>query len=157
MNKQIENIKHFRKYLLKLTEDLSVEQLNKIPAGYNNNIIWHLAHVGCVVQNVCYVRSGLPITTEDQYFSPYMPGTKPERFIDEEEINIIKALSISSIDRLQSDYEQNVFSQHPYTPSEFIPKVYGMQITNIDEAIDYLIYHEGTHAGYVLAMKHLVS
>ncbi len=103
---------------------------------------------------MCYVRAGLPIAVDDKYFSPYMPGTKPEKFIDEQEIKSTRELFITSIDKLQSDFDKNIFEN--YSPSGMIPKVYGVEVNNIDEAIDYLLYHEGFHGGYMLSMKHLL-
>ena len=154
MNKKIEKLKNFRIFLLKQLSSLTTGQLNTIPAGYTNNIIWNLGHLICAQQNLCYVRSGLPITVDDKYFSPYMPGTKPEGFIDEQDIKSIKELFITSIDQLQSDFDQRIFKN--YSPSVMIPKVYGFEVNNMDEAIDYLLYHEGFHGGYILSLKHLV-
>jgi hypothetical protein len=37
-----------------------------------------------------------------------------------------------------------------------IPKVYGFEVNNIDEAIDYLLYHDGLHTGCIMSLKHLV-
>ena len=65
MTKQIEIIKKTRVSLLELVKDLSTEQLNKIPDGFNNNIIWNLAHMIAAQQGVCYVRAGLaPVVGE---------------------------------------------------------------------------------------------
>lgn len=154
MNKKIEKIKNFRAFLLKEISGLTTEQLNTIPTGYNNNIIWNLAHLICIEQNMCYVRANLPIVVEDKHFSPYMPGTKPGMFINEQEVRNIKELLISSIDKLQVAFDENRFNI--YTPSVMIPKVYGFEVTNIDEALEYLLHHEGFHSGYILSLKHLV-
>ncbi len=65
MNKNIEKIKNLRLFLLKQIDGLTVEQLNQVPIRHNNNIIWNLGNLICAVQNLCYVRSGLPIVVED--------------------------------------------------------------------------------------------
>ncbi len=154
MNRKIENLKNYRQYLLGQLEGLSTEQLNAIPAGYNNNLVWNLAHLVSVAQNLCYVRAGLPIAVDDRYFSPYLPGTRPAGFIDEPEIQTIKALCITSLDRFQADYAKDAFRN--YVPSAGIRQVYGVEVSNIDEAIDYLVYHEGFHGGYMLSLKRLL-
>lgn len=61
MNKQIEIIRKTRVKLLEMLSDLSTDQLNKIPAGFNNNIIWNLAHLVAAQQGICYLRAGLPM------------------------------------------------------------------------------------------------
>ena len=154
MNSNLNKIKNFRLYLLKQISNLTTEQLNYIPSGYNNNIIWNLAHLVSAEQNMCYVRSGLPVTVEDKYFTPYISGTKPVDFVKGEDIEAIKAMLITSVDRLQVDLDNHAFVN--YTPSIMIPKVYGFEVTNIEEALEYLLYHEGYHAGCILSLKHLV-
>lgn len=154
MNSKLDKIKNFRLYLLSQIENLSADQLNYIPSGYNNNIIWNLAHLVAAQQNLCYVRAGLPVAVEDKYFTPYMPGTKPEEFVNEDDVKSIKELLIKSMDAWQSDLDKNKFVN--YSPSVMIPKVYGFEVSNIEDAMEYLLYHDGYHAGYILSLKHLL-
>jgi DinB superfamily len=155
MDKRIEKIKKFRQFLLKQITGLTAEQLNKIPEGYNNNIIWNLAHLICAQQSICYVRAGQSITVNDKYFSPYKTNTRPDAFIDEQEIEDIKKLLISSIDELQTDFEKKIFDN--YSPSENISRVYGVDLNSIDDALEFLLYHEGFHSGYIISLIRLVS
>lgn len=154
MNTKTEKIKNFRLFLLKQIEELSIQQLNKIPTGFNNNIIWNIGHLICVQQNMCYVKARLPIVVEDRYFLPFISGTKPEGFIAEHEIKNIKEIFISSIDKLQSDYDKKIFLD--YSSLTAIQKVFGFEVNNIDSALEYLLHHEGLHAGYILGMKRLL-
>ena len=155
MDKRIEKIKQFREFLLDRITELTPEQLNKIPEGYNNNIIWNLAHLICAEQSICYLRSGQHITVAEKYFAPYKTGTKPDAFIDKQEIETIKKLFISSIDELQADFDKKIFDS--YSPSENILKIYGVEVNNIEDALEFLIYHEGFHSGYIISLIRLVS
>ena len=154
MEAQVERIKSLRRFLLEQVEELTADQLNAIPTGFRNNIIWNLGHLTSAVQSICYSRAGLPVAIDEAYVSPYLPGTKPERYIEADEIAVLKTLAISSLDQLQADVAQHSFSS--YSPSVIIPKIYGVEVTNIQEALNFLLYHEGFHAGYVLALKHLL-
>jgi hypothetical protein len=154
MNNKLDKIKNFRLYLLRQIENLSVDQLNHIPSGYNNNIIWNLAHLMAAQQNLCYVRAGLPAAIGDRYFTPYMPGTKPDGFVNEKDIKEIKELLITSMDAWQSDLDKSKFVN--YSPSVMIPKVYGFEVSDIEDVMEYLLYHDGYHAGCILSLKHLV-
>ncbi len=154
MNLRIENIKHFRRFLLSQIAETTTVQLNTVPTGFNNNIIWNLAHLVAVQQTLCYTRSGQPTVIAQEYIAPYMPGTKPDKVVNDEEIAMVKEQMITSIDRMQADYEANVFIA--YTRAERIKQVYNIEVTNIDEAIDFILYHEGFHIGCILALKHLV-
>ncbi|MBI1228303.1 MAG: DinB family protein [Bacteroidetes bacterium] len=155
MDVRIQKIRKFREFLLKQIEGLSAEQLNKIPEGYSNNIIWNIGHLICSQQSLCYFRSGLTIKVDDKYYSPYKTFTKPDGFIDEQEIAIIKNLLLTTIDDWQLDYANNIFNN--YSASEGILKVYGVELSTIEDAIEFLLYHEGFHSGYIISLIHLVK
>ncbi|MEP0711071.1 MAG: DinB family protein, partial [Algoriphagus sp.] len=65
----------------------SLAQLNKIPEGFNNNLIWNIGHVIVVQQRLVYALSGLPMAISDELFAAYKPGTKPEEQVSEETVN----------------------------------------------------------------------
>jgi len=152
MHQQIEKIKATRTFLLTLIEDLTIEQLNQIPEGFNNNIIWNLAHLTATQQKICYLRTGLQPILQDKYISPYLSGTKPDLFVDAANVETIKTLLFSSLDELESDFKKSFFTN--YTP--FVTR-YGVAIDTIDDAISFLPYHEGYHTGVITVLKKLVK
>jgi hypothetical protein len=147
----IAQIKNTRIFILELVKDLSTEQLNKIPTSFNNNIIWNIAHLTAAQQNMCYVRSGLAVTVEEKHFSPFLSGTKPDKFLKKEEIDSIFNVLLNSIDRLATDYTSGIFVQ--FDPWD---KRYGMRLNSIDDAINFVPFHEGMHIGYIMALKKLI-
>ena len=152
MDKQFEILKSTRKYLLNFIADLTIDELNEVPGGFNNNIIWNLAHLVAAQQGVCYVRGGLDLRISEQYFSTYKPDTKPERFVDQNEVATIKELFLSTIDQLEADYYNNVFSHYNSWTNR-----YGVIHNNIEDTINFLIFHEGLHLGYIMPLKRLVK
>jgi len=152
MHQQIEKIKSTRTFLLTLIEGLTTEQLNQIPQGFNNNIIWNLAHLVSAQQSICYKRSGLQPIVQDKYFTSYLSGTKPDGFIDSNEVETIKALLLSTLNEFESDYKKGFFTT--YTP---VVTRYGVALDNIDDAVNFLPFHEGLHVGYVMALKRMVK
>jgi hypothetical protein len=151
MRESIEIIKGPRIFILNLVKDLTVEQLNHIPQGFNNNLIWNLAHLISGQQGICYTRAGLPIVVDDKYYTPYRPDTKPQGFIDAEEVAIIKELLLSTIDQLETDIQNNLFVNYPAWSSR-----YNLDVSSFDEAMNFLPFHEGLHAGYIMALKRAV-
>lgn len=147
----IDQIKNTRRFILDLVKDLSTEQLNKIPVGFNNNIIWNIAHLTAAQQNLCYVRSGLLPAVPEQYISPFLSGTKPNAPIDALEIESIYLHFINSLDQFKKDYADRLFLTFDQWD-----KRYGMKIKNIDDAIHFIPFHEGMHIGYIMALKKLV-
>ena len=151
MNDQIETIKRTRTHLLELVKELNIEQLNKVPAGFNNNIIWNLGHLVAAQQGICYVRTGLKPHVAEDFIDRYKKGSKPERFLDEEELKQIKELSFLSLDALKQDYESGLWTSYDsWTTS------YGVELNSIEDAIQFLNFHEGLHSGYILALKRVI-
>lgn len=153
MNPKIEKIKKFRLHLLTQLEGLTNQELNYIPPAFNNNIVWNLGHMIAAQQNMCYVKSNRPVAVADKFFTQYFSGKKPESLADELHIDELFKIFITSIDQLQHDYDKKLFSE--YLPSAAILKVYGFEVNDIDSALEYLLYHDGLHAGQILSLKRL--
>lgn len=152
MNKQIETIRKTRTALLETISELNHEQLNKIPTGFNNNIIWNLAHLIAAQQGICYLKAGLPLVVDKEFFLAYKPDSKPEKFVETEDIEKIRALLFSTLDQLELDVQQNLFTYY----RNWITR-YGVEINNIEGAISFLPFHEGLHLGYIMALKRVVK
>lgn len=152
MNLQIERIRKTRQYLLDQIRPLSTEQWNLVPHGFNNNIVWNIGHMIAVQQGICYVRAGIPTHIEEAFFNFYKPGTKPSQFVGPEEIEMIKDLLFSTLLLLENDVTENRFTGYQPWPTR-----YGVEIKSIQEALAFLLYHEGLHGGIVTAMRHIVT
>jgi len=148
MTKQIETIRKIRSVLLEHLKDLSTEQFNQIPHGFNNNIIWNLGHIISVQQGICYKRAGLPTLISDDFFERFKPGSKPEGIISDDEIAHIKQLLFTTLDQLETDYNKQIFSNYTAWSTR-----HGMEIAGIDDGIKFLLFHEGLHSGNIMTMK----
>ena len=152
MNKNIDTIRNERLFLLKLIEEASNEQLNEVPPGFNNNIIWNLAHLVASQQGICYLRAGVALRIDDAFYQRFKPGTKPDRYIDVAEVAAIKELLFSTLDQLAEDYEAGVFSNYTTWTTR-----YGAELAGINDALAFLLYHEGLHTGFIMALKRAVN
>jgi len=151
MNKQLEVIKKTRSNFLRMIEGLSIDQLNHIPRGFNNNIVWHLGHLVYSQQVLCYKLGNTQPHLNLPDFAKYGKGTKPEAFISLEELQILKSQFESLAGLLLKDYSDKKFSSYTeYTTS------YGTTLGSIEDAIAFVSVHEGLHFGYAMALKRLV-
>ncbi len=151
MIKAIQTLKTLRASTLKLVEGLTIEQLNKIPNGFTNNIMWNLGHLIAAQQGVCYTRAGLATPVDQNLIGPYKPGTKPESIVSENEVEEIKALLVATIDQLEADYNKGIFKEYPAFTTR-----YGVELASIEDAIDFLPFHDGLHMGYIMALKRAI-
>jgi len=134
-------------------ENNSLEDLNKIPEGYNNNMIWNIGHIVVTAQLLAYKLSGLPMMVSDDLVNKYKKDTKPEGDISQAEVDEIKALLFSTMEKLEADYKSGIFKEYnTYTVSTT-----GNTLTNIDEALQFILFHEAMHLGYILALVRAVK
>lgn len=152
MNKQLDIIRKTRTAILDLISDMNIEELNKVPSGFNNNIIWNVAHLIAAQENICYVKAGLPLKNISQeYFDSYKPGSKPERSLSLEEFEKIKQLLFSSVDKLEEDIKSEIFGNYTQWATR-----YGFDMESINDALNLLPFHDGLHFGYMMALKRKV-
>ena len=151
MNKTIEVFRQPRIKILDEIAALNLDQLNRIPAGFNNNIIWNLGHMIAAQQGVCYARAGLAKVINDDFFMSFKPDSKPERFYEAADVDNIKSLLFSTLDQLAADLEKGIFGNY----KSFTTR-YGVEISNIDDAVRFLPFHDGLHSGYIMSIRKLV-
>jgi hypothetical protein len=142
-----------RRFFSKYLETTSLEDLNKIPQGFNNNIIWNIGHIVVTQQLLAYKLSGLPMMIDDTLVETYKKGSKPEKNATQAEVNELKALLFSTIEKTTEDYKNGLFKNYEtYTVSTT-----GNTLTNIDEAFQFILFHEGMHLGYVMALLRAIK
>ena len=152
MKSQIENIKKTRTFLLEQIKNLSNEEFNRVAEGFNNNIIWNLGHMIAAQQGMSYRRSGLPTTLSDDFWEKFRSGSKPAGLISENEITQIKELLLTTLDKFEIDYDKKIFGNYTAWSTR-----YGIELASIDDSIEFLPFHEGLHAGTIIAIKKLVT
>ncbi|WP_293312194.1 DinB family protein [Pedobacter sp. UBA5917] len=150
MNEVFNFIINSRKAFIRLIDSLTIEQLNKIPDGYNNNIIWNFGHIVVSTQTLCYVRTGILADAAAVKFNDfYKKDTKPTYTVTEEEVAELKATALASIEKIKEDYNAGKFANiTPYTTA-----TYGKQLNSIEEVLITTVGHDNVHYGYANALK----
>lgn len=143
-----------RKAFIQLIDSLTLEQLNEIPAGFNNNIIWNFGHIVVVTPALCYLRSGISSdTARVKYLKDYVKGSKPTYKVSQEEVDELKALALSSIEQIENDYHAGVFKE--IVP--FATDTYKETMSTIEEIIQLSAGHDNLHFGYAIAQKRIIN
>jgi len=146
-------LKNTRKIFVKIIENTSLEDLNKIPKGFNNNIIWNIGHVVATGQLLAYKLSGLDLLVSDEFVNKYRKDTKPNGAVTQQEVNEIKDLLLRTVNETEADYKAGAFKNfNTYTVSTT-----GNTLNNIDEAMQFVLTHDGIHYGYVLALLKVIK
>jgi hypothetical protein len=129
-------------------DSFSLEELNRIPQGFNNNLIWNIAHTIVIQQLLVYNLSGVSPNVPETMIAMFKKGTKPERDLTQAEVDDIKSLLFSTIEKTKEDYHNGLFKTYQeYTTSS------KNTLSNVEDAIGFNSFHEGIHLGYILALK----
>lgn len=151
MHKTFDVTRTSRKVLSQFIENFSLDQLNAIPDGFNNNLIWNIAHIVVSQQRLVYKFSGLPLRISDEIFEKYKGGTKPNGAVSQSEVEEIRSLLFETIDQTEADFNSGIFRNYQeYTTS------IGLTIANIEEAISFNNYHEALHTGVMMSIRKFI-
>ncbi len=153
MNFTLDVLPNTRTFFKHYLETLSLNDLNTIPKGFNNNIIWNIGHVVVTQELLIYKLSGLPIQVSDALVDRYKKGSKPEKPVSQQEVDDIKALLFLTLKQLQSDYKNNKFTNY----TSYTVSTTGNTLNNVEEALQFAAFHEGIHLGYVMALMHVLK
>ena len=129
-------------------DSYSLEQLNTIPVGMSNNLIWNIGHVIVSQQKLVYALSGLPMHIPDSLFEKYQNGSRPDGKTTQTEVDEIKKLLSEMVEKTKADFEEGVFKEfHSYQTKT------GFHLGTLKEAVEFNNYHEGIHLGIMMSIK----
>ncbi|UOB19155.1 DinB family protein [Abyssalbus ytuae] len=153
IEKELDILEKTRALILKMVEPLSIDQINIIPPGFNNNVAWNFAHLVVTQQLICYKLSGVDGYIDEEKINRYRKGTAPDpqRKMTGEEFKYYKEQFILNVERLKKDYHNHIFTSYTsYTTSV------NVTLNNIEEAVAFNNVHEGIHLGTILALRKLI-
>ena len=140
-----------RKMLSQFLENHTLEQLNTIPEGFKNNLIWNIGHIIVVQQMLVYHLSGLPMMVSEEMVSKYKKGTTPEQDANQAEVDEMKALLFDTIHKTQADFENKIFEDY----NEFT-SMSGFTMKKAEDAMAFNYYHEAVHTGIMMGIRKFV-
>ena len=151
MQRTFEITRTSRKIVSQFLDSYPLEQLNKIPDGFKNNLIWNIAHIVVTQQLLVYKFSGLPMMVSDELVQKYMKGTKPELDATQADVEEIKTLLAKTIDQTKEDYDNGIFKNYQEYPTST-----GFVLRNVEDAMVFNNFHEGLHIGIMMSLRKFV-
>ncbi|MEC4004276.1 DinB family protein [Flavobacterium sp. SUN052] len=139
-----------RNIYLKIIENYSLEQLNTIPDGFSNNLVWNLGHIIVSQQGLVYRLSGLPMNISTGMMEKYKNGSKPTA-TTQEEVDELKGLLFSLLNQTKDDYANGKFvTYNEYTTGT------GFHLASTKDAMEFNNYHEGIHLGFMMNIRKFI-
>ncbi len=141
-----------RKLYLEYFDQYTLQQLNIIPEGFNNNIIWNIGHIIVAQQALIYLGSNLTMNISNELFNLYKPGTKPTGKTTEDEVRELKNLLTQLISKTEEDfYNQKFITYHPRITGT------GFYLNTLKDAFEFNNFHEGLHLGGMIKIGKFIS
>lgn len=134
-----------RDIYLDFFENYTLEQLNKTPDGFSNNLIWNIGHIIICQQVLIYKSSDLKGYISEELIELYKPGTKSTEKTSENQIKELKELLILLIEKTESDFYNGEFTVYNERTTSS-----GFHLASLEEALEYNNYHEGLHLGFMM-------
>jgi hypothetical protein len=140
-----------RYFFKNILDGYTLDQLNIIPDGFNNNIFWNIKHVIITQQLLVYNLSGLPMMVSDEEVEQFQKGSKPSQEAANKDLTLLKEQLFSTLEQTKKDYKNGLFKKYDdYTVTT------KSTLTNVEEALEFNNFHEGIHLGYVLALLRVI-
>ncbi len=137
-----------RNLYLHFFERYTLDQLNQIPEGFNNNLIWNIGHIIVSQHRLIYMGSNLPGYISDELLNKYQAGTKPTAHVLPPEAAELKMLLLAQIEPTIKDFEQGIFLTYNERTTGT-----GFHLSSVADAFECNNYHEALHLGYMRGMS----
>jgi len=134
-----------------LAEKYSLDQLNHIPSGFSNNLIWNIGHVIVAQQSLVYRLSGLDMYITQEMMDAYKPGSVPTGTTTAEEVATLKSLLLSLVTSTEADLASGHFTSFTARTTAT-----GFQLASLEDALHFNNFHEGTHLGMMLNIRKFI-
>lgn len=146
------NYRAMRFYAWDVVKDLTDAQMNVIPPGAVNNMLWNLGHVIADECNMLYTPSGLPSPLPPEYTGLFDPETSPRGWAEPPKVQEVREQAQALGKRVEGDYKAGVFRRfEAYALGE------SFRLNTIEEAIAYCALHESMHIGVNITLKRIVT
>ncbi|MEO6521790.1 MAG: DinB family protein [Mucilaginibacter sp.] len=142
MTQYLDKLEEERKLLLERTKDLTVDQYNIIPPGFNNNIIWNMGHILVVSESLLYENSPYKRPEHEFMISSFQRGSTPDEIIEEDDILLIR----HSLQQTAQFYKRCTGMNRPGDES--------VSVSN--EVMQFLLFHENMHYRTIARLLEIV-
>jgi hypothetical protein len=140
-----------RNTIATILENHTLDQLNTIPEGFSNNLIWNIGHIIVVQQMLVYKLSGLPMMVSEDMVDKYKRGSKPEHSVTREEVDTFKKLLWSTLEQTKKDFAIGIFKNF----TEFT-SLTGYTMKSAKDAMEFNNYHEAIHTGIMMQIRKFI-
>lgn len=138
-------LESYRSEILSVVDAVSIEDAEKIPAGFKNNIRWNLGHI--YLDQYLWIQAVTKETTDvpENFNKWFGYGTSPANFTEETpSVTELKKLLRIQPAIIKETYGERLEEEFPQTE---------MGMHTIEQVLIRTIFHEGMHLQTILDLK----
>lgn len=148
----LDQIGMIRSVTLETIGEISDEEADVQPKGWNNTIRWHLGHIYLVQERLAFHFAGFPLDLPQSYIDMFCSGTKPSDWKSEPpSLADLAARLAEQPDRIRALLCDKL-EERPANP---FPRFDG-KIDTIGGLLTFSLFHEGLHNASIRALKRAV-
>lgn len=149
----LDNIDSVNKKIIELLSNLSLNTINKIPEGFNNNIAWNFGHVATSSYSLAFRVTKVDADFQIPHFDKYKKGSKPEGFVAQEEINELIALADNFTNAIKLASGAHRFEQ----VAEYTTQTFEVPVTSINDMLTTIAMHNTLHWQIIKDYKRILN
>ena len=153
MEQQLQFFQWTRANILHLLNDLSEQQISRIPEGFNNNILWNAGHIYWVQQVLVYQLAGISPDFTESFQAKYSSGNFPTDG-DSSDLTLIIDHLQKSTEKTIEDYRGGKFQGYQSISNRYDRVEF--TFTEWNDAFQYNNLHEAMHYGFMKALALVV-
>ncbi|GGA45224.1 DinB family protein [Paenibacillus physcomitrellae] len=135
-----------RQNIVKLLDNVAVEQRTVIPEGFNNNLHWQIGHIVTVAERLAYSLRGEPSELPGEYMQFFNTGTRPADWNGEPPAwEDILAVMESQLARIREVFEDRLDEALAHQNNFANARTFR-------NLLELNVAHENSHVGMINAM-----
>lgn len=140
-----------RKSTLRVVEGLDEQTADIIPAGFNNNIRWHLGHIYTIQEQLSFHFAKEPLVLPADFKALFGNGTKPADWqVTPPSVAELVSMLTEQTERIRVTLENRLADKATY-------KIGSLEFESVGELISFSMYHEGMHVTSIKDYKRLLG
>ena len=149
----LNQIEVVRSITLKVFEDLTEEEADLMPPGFNNTIRWNLGHILIVQDQLACHFAGIAGQLPAKYITLFNNGTKPT---DWQTSPPSLAMLAQQLKAQTLSIRENLTERLDDLATKPFNRL-GFRMETIGEILNFSIHHEGVHFGIINGLRHAIQ
>ena len=145
-----DQLKVIRTNTINEVKELSENQADLVPGGFNNNVRWNLGHVYLVQERFAFGFAQEPMHLPDGFLELFGKDTKPSEW--KTQTPTLPAL-IQLLEDQTTRIEENLKNRLDELIKDPFTMPSGLTLKTIREFLTFSMYHEGMHVQTIRMLK----